>query len=68
MTKEDALAEARRWLRSLSYQQLKELEVGLPPLARGGILQRPKVESGEALRPYSHPYYWAAFVLIGSPD
>jgi CHAT domain-containing protein len=23
--------------------------------------------SGDADRPYAHPYYWAAFVLIGEP-
>jgi CHAT domain-containing protein len=20
------------------------------------------------VRPYAHPYYWAAFILIGDPD
>ena len=23
---------------------------------------------GDNERPYDHPYYWAAFVLVGDPD
>jgi tetratricopeptide (TPR) repeat protein len=72
-----ALDEARQWLRQLSKRDAEMLAFGL----RGGKLEgttrrgsiampdvkvRPKLPAGE--RPYAHPFYWAAFVLVGDPD
>jgi CHAT domain-containing protein len=30
-------------------------------------IPKPK-EAGKDYRPYAHPRYWAAFILIGDPD
>jgi tetratricopeptide (TPR) repeat protein len=75
LAKAEALHEAKRWLRGLSAEEvgseLEALDRGpLRPLATtagapGQPAPRP-VPSGP--RPYEHPYYWAAFVLIGDPS
>jgi hypothetical protein len=72
-----ALAESKAWLRGLSREEAvrrtaqltrgvergkgrKELPLlpQLPPSSPGAVEDRP----------YAHPYYWAAFVLIGDPN
>jgi tetratricopeptide (TPR) repeat protein len=76
MPKAEALHEAKRWLRNLTAD-----EVGgeLAALDRGGVRPLVKESGGAApggppapgpggMRPYAHPYYWAAFLLIGDPD
>ena len=76
----EALAEAKRWLRELSRQDAARLTAELS----GGVLdsttgQRGKVvklnplgkkavELPQGDRPFAHPFFWAAFVLIGDPD
>jgi CHAT domain-containing protein len=77
LPKAQALAEAQAWLRTLpraeALRQTARLSGGV---ARGkGRPARPLLPlvpepaPGEAEQhPYSHPYYWAAFVLIGDPD
>jgi hypothetical protein len=69
----EALAEAKRWLRSLTEA---DLGPALEALDRGSV--RPLVTADESKpaapsrpsgpRPFEHPYYWAAFILIGAPD
>jgi CHAT domain-containing protein len=68
----EALREAGVWLRGLSREEallrLGVLSEGVP---RGSLKYLPTVprrakEKGE--RPFDHPYYWAAFVLLGDPD
>jgi CHAT domain-containing protein len=54
-----ALTEARQWLRGLSR---KEAVAGLTAL---GLAVQPKELPGE--RPFAHPHFWAAFILIGDP-
>ncbi len=76
MPKAEALAEAKAWLRGLSRDEAAQRAAKMSDgVARG---KRPKLppaavpeEKGKAGtegdRPYAHPYYWAAFVLIGDP-
>ncbi len=76
MPKAEALGEAKKWLRSLTVDQVNTewaaLEHGdLRPPASGIGAPAPKEASptkSGTLRPYDHPYYWAAFVLVGDPD
>jgi len=76
MPKAEALQEAKRWLRSLTVDQI---DGELAALERGDVRPMAKVDgttsSGAATlpmssgkRPYDHPYFWAAFVLVGDPD
>jgi hypothetical protein len=71
MPKAAALAEAKRWLRELSQDDAARLSASLSGgVARGknekAELLPPKAGPGE--RPFAHPRYWAAFVLVGDPD
>ncbi len=76
MPKAEALREAKQWLRSLTADQI-DGELAL--LSRGDVRPLAKVNDttppGAAtspkpsgVRPYDHPYFWAAFVLVGDPD
>ena len=64
------------WLRSLTVDEIDNELAGLEtggvrPLARGKGAPARKEASptkSSTLRPYDHPYYWAAFVLVGDPD
>ena len=77
--KAEALAEAKAWLRGLSREeavkQAARLTAGvergkgrqrLPLLP--GVPPAPAAVEDKDSRPYAHPHYWAAFVLIGDPD
>ncbi len=69
LSKAAALQEAKRWLRSLPQDQARRLSADLSLVAR----ERGAVDESEALPvpanvPYSHPFYWAAFILIGDPS
>jgi CHAT domain-containing protein len=74
MPKAEALAEARTWLRNLTSDE-SGAELSAPdratlrPLATpGGAPREPSPSSRvSGPRPYAHPYYWAAFVLVGDP-
>ncbi len=76
MPKAEALSEAKKWLRSLTLDEidseLASLEHGeVPALTRGkGAPARKEASQTKSstLRPYDQPYYWAAFVLVGDPD
>ena len=74
LTKVEALAEAKAWLRGLTSAErdrLRRRALGgqrgpiesLPPLAKSTDLQGPP--GGDADHPFAHPYYWAAFILVG---
>jgi CHAT domain-containing protein len=75
LPKAQALQEAKQWLRGLSreeaQQRLADLLDGVPRGERAVIkpaLPTHPPEKGKADRPFAHPYYWAAFILIGDPD
>jgi tetratricopeptide (TPR) repeat protein len=71
--KAEALAEAKRWLRELSAEDATKESAALTQgVARGKgrkplpLLPAAKTHAtGTAAKPYAHPYYWAAFVLVG---
>jgi tetratricopeptide (TPR) repeat protein len=76
MPKAEALREARQWLRTLTVNQvdgkLAALERGdVRPLAREkGAPARKEAPTSKStsIKPYEHPHFWAAFVLVGDPD
>jgi CHAT domain-containing protein len=76
MPKAEALQEAKRWLRTLTVDErdgeLAALERGdVRPLAKVNDTTspgEPTSPKSRSHRPYDHPYYWAAFVLVGDPD
>jgi hypothetical protein len=71
-----ALREAQHWLRDLSRaeaeKQAAALAAGVPRstvVSLGGRPVVPAPRPGVADdRPFAHPYYWAAFILLGDPD
>ncbi len=75
--KAEALAEAKDWLRNLSLeeatQRLGTITDGVargkdqPALKVTPPAAEPKANPKEA-KPFAHPRYWAAFVLIGDPN
>jgi tetratricopeptide (TPR) repeat protein len=77
MGKAAALAEAKEWLRTLPREQAFARATALTKgVARGKgrpvqpllpPVPAPPAETRDA-PPYAHPYYWAAFVLIGDPE
>jgi tetratricopeptide (TPR) repeat protein len=73
MGKADALAEAKAWLRALprseAVKRAAALTGGVERGAGREALPRAPVvpETAQDEPPYAHPYYWAAFVLVGDP-
>lgn len=71
-----ALAEAKRWLRELSLEEATDrLGVLTEGVSRGSkkgrnILNKIPAadDTPREAKPYAHPRYWAAFILIGDPD
>jgi CHAT domain-containing protein len=57
LPKLEALAEAKQWLRELPRKEA---------VARLKALELPTLEKElVGARPFAHPHYWAAFILIG---
>jgi tetratricopeptide (TPR) repeat protein len=77
MGKAAALREAKEWLRNLSREEALKVAAQVSNGVERGK-GRPKAKllpplpeaapAVKAARPYAHPYYWAAFVLIGDAD
>ncbi len=68
LPKAEALAEAKRWLRGLSRAEVERLVKALPNGTRLGKAKDPGPVVTAAARPFAHPYYWSAFILIGDPQ
>jgi CHAT domain-containing protein len=77
LDKAEALAEAKQWLRKLSLEEATQrLGAITGGVARGKGQEALKVVSPAAdpqadpkqVRPFAHPKYWAAFILIGDPN
>ena len=79
MPKAAALAEAKRWLRELSADEAAKLTAEFTQ----GVVRGKGQKVGKLLptipdskpsptetddKPYAHPRYWAAFVLMGDPE
>jgi CHAT domain-containing protein len=69
--KAEALSEAKAWLSALSAEEVARLAAdlprGLPNGTRGVRRERDNLKAPDAPRPFAHPYYWSAFILIGDP-
>jgi tetratricopeptide (TPR) repeat protein len=71
-----ALSEAKKWLRTLPRKEAMQLQGALlqGKLAgtRGSVvplkINPDKVTVPTGDKPYEHPFYWAAFILVGDPD
>ena len=68
MPKAEALREAQRWLRTRTRDEVKKRIAKLPRSERATVRERTPTGVSRKTRPYEHPYYWAAFILIGDPD
>jgi CHAT domain-containing protein len=77
MPKAEALMEAGKWLRNLTLDEATRLAADLSQGANRGrnepalpVLSTPGTSQahGPDARPFSHPRYWAAFILIGDPS
>jgi len=76
MGKAAALHEAKHWLRALSAPEaLGRLSTLTSGVVRGERLERPEMkaipipsDADPKYKPYAHPRYWAAFILIGDPE
>jgi tetratricopeptide (TPR) repeat protein len=73
MGKAASLREAKAWLRELSRDEALRVAAAVSQgVERGkGHKRLPLLPEAPAAakedKPYAHPYYWAAFVLIGDP-
>ena len=71
-----ALREAKQWLRNVpaseALARLGEITNGVvrgerPAREEMHTVPKPKDAAGD-YKPYAHPRYWAAFILLGDPD
>jgi CHAT domain-containing protein len=65
LPKVEALAEAKAWLRGLDVTQAEQA-MDAVGLTRGERTVKLAAAANPS-RPFEHPYYWAAFILVGDP-
>jgi CHAT domain-containing protein len=76
LPKAAALREAKEWLRNLTAGDALRAGAALTNgVVRGGrkeitgkVVGTPPKPTQPGEKPYAHPQYWAAFVLLGDPD
>ena len=79
MGKAAALAEAKRWLRELSAEEVLKLTAaatdgvlrgdrGKLTLALPVIASDSQQPDSRDTKPFAHPRYWSAFILVGDPN
>jgi CHAT domain-containing protein/tetratricopeptide (TPR) repeat protein len=68
MAKAVALAEAKKWLRGLSADELKDLTKDLSKRGTRGRIEARQGADAKAPHAYDHPYYWSGFIVIGDPQ
>ncbi len=73
MGKAAALDEAKRWLRNLSSEEATALTAKISNgVARGtrgkNVDLKVVATDSKDAKPFAHPKYWAAFILIGDPN
>jgi tetratricopeptide (TPR) repeat protein len=61
LPKAESLREAKDWLRHLPHDEVATLTRSEPRKSLKG-------ETSGVVTRFDHPYYWAAFVLVGDPD
>jgi CHAT domain-containing protein/Tfp pilus assembly protein PilF len=68
LTKVAALHEAKDWLRRLTADEVRRLAEDLPGGDRGTERRRPSGDRPESARPFEHPHFWSAFILLGDSE
>jgi CHAT domain-containing protein len=68
MPKAEALRGAKHWLRDLTATEVEALQAELRAGRLGTASAVKRDADVDAERPYAHPHYWAAFILIGDPQ
>jgi len=67
MTKVEALAEAKTWLRTLEPHDVAQLTKDLKERGTRGRITPRAASDSKAPRSFAHPYYWSGFILTGDP-
>src|SRR5262249_8032317 len=68
LAKVAALHEAKDWLRRLTAGEVRRLAQDLPGGDRGTERRRPNGDQPESARPFEHPHFWSAFILLGDSE
>jgi len=67
LPKVDALAEAKTWLRELTWEDPELATVVAQYVSRGLVPVNEPPGAPSSQHPFADPRYWAAFILMGDP-